>query len=71
LARLSDWKTILARDLNSLEYVCDILRCAIENRIAIVETGADESMNNKGCSVIVEKVSDVSECLQVLHTAHV
>jgi len=46
--------------------VCDIVRCAIENRIAIVETGADESMSNKRCSVIVETVSDVSECLQVI-----
>jgi len=42
------------------------VRCAIENRIAIVETGADESMNNKRCSVIVETVSDVSECLHVI-----
>jgi len=49
--------------------VCDydyILRCAIENRIAIVETGADKSMSNKRCNVIVETVSDVSECLQVI-----
>jgi len=51
--------------LNSLEFVCDILRCAIENRIAIVEMGADESMSNKRCSVSVESVSDVSECFQV------
>jgi len=46
--------------------VCDIVRCAIENRIAIVETGADENMSNKRCSVIIETVSDVSECLQVI-----
>jgi len=45
--------------LNSLEFVCDILRCATENRIAIVETGADESMSNKRCSVSVKTVSDV------------
>jgi len=43
-----------------------MLRCAIENRIAIVETGADESMSNKRCSVSVETVSDVSECFQVI-----
>jgi len=49
-----------------LEFVCDIVRCAIENRIAIVKTGADESMSNKRCSLIVETVSDVSECLQVI-----
>jgi len=36
-----------------LEFVNDIVRCAIENRIAVVETGADESMSNKRCSVIV------------------
>jgi len=42
------------------------LRCAIENRMAIVETGADESMSNKRCSVSVETVSDVLECFQVL-----
>jgi len=29
-------------------------------------TGADESMSNKRCSVIVETVSDVSECFQVI-----
>jgi len=52
--------------LNSLEFVCDIVRCAIENRIAIVETGADNCMSNKRCSVIVETVSDVSECFQVI-----
>jgi len=46
--------------------VCDIVRCAIENRIAIVETGADECMSNKRCSVIVKTLSDVSECLQVI-----
>jgi len=46
--------------------VCDILRCAIENRIAIVETGADESISNKRCSVSVETVSDVTECFQVI-----
>jgi len=34
---------------------------AIENRIAIVEMGADESISNKRCSVIVETVSDVSD----------
>jgi len=45
--------------LNSLEFVCDILRCAIDNRIAIVEAGVDESMSNKRCSVSVETVSDV------------
>jgi len=45
--------------------VCDMLRCAIENRIAIVETGADKSMSNKRCSVSVETVS-VSECFQVI-----
>jgi len=44
--------------------VCDVVKCAIENRIAIVETGADESMSNKICSVIVETVSD--ESLQVM-----
>jgi len=49
-----------------LKFVCDILRCAIENRIAIVATGADERMSNKRCSVSVETVSDVSECLQVI-----
>jgi len=48
------------RVLNSLEFVCDIVRCAIENRIAIVEPEADESTSNKRCSVIVETVSDVS-----------
>jgi len=42
------------------------LRCAIENRIAIVETGADESMSNKRCSVSVEKVPNVSECFILL-----
>jgi len=42
------------------------VKCAIENRIAIVETGADERMSNKRCSVIVETVSDVSECLQLI-----
>jgi len=47
--------------LNSLEFVCDIVRCAIENIIAIVEMGADESMSNKRCSVSVETVSGVSE----------
>jgi len=52
--------------LNSLEFVCDIVRCAIENRIEIVETGADESMSNMRYSVIVETVSDGSECLQVI-----
>jgi len=52
--------------LNSLEFVCDIVSCAIENRIAIVETGAEESMSNKRCSVIVETVSDVSECLRIV-----
>jgi len=52
--------------MNSLEFVWDILRCAIENRIAIVETGTDESMSKKRCSVSVETVSDVSECLQVI-----
>jgi len=65
-ARLSDWRTILARVLNSLEFVCDILRCTIDNRIAIVKTGADESMSNKICSVSVETVSDESECFQVI-----
>jgi len=54
--------------LNSLEFVFDIVRCAIENRIAIVDTGDDQSMCNKRCSVIVETVSDVSECLQVIVT---
>jgi len=48
-----------------LKFVCDIVRCAIENLIALVETGADENMSNKRCSVIVETVSNVSECLQV------
>jgi len=48
-----------------LEFVCDRVRCAIENRIATVETG-DESISNKRCNVIVETVSDVLECLQVL-----
>jgi len=52
--------------LKSLEFVCDIVRCTIENRIAIVETGDDESMSNKKCSVIVKTVSDVLECLQVI-----
>jgi len=52
--------------LISLEFVCDILRCTIENRIAIVETGADESMSNKKCSVSVETVSDMLECFQVI-----
>jgi len=32
----------------------------MENRIAIVETGADEGMSNRRCSVTVETVSDVS-----------
>jgi len=54
------------RVLNSLEFVCDMLRCAIENGIAIVETGADESMSNKRCTVSVETVSNVSECIQVV-----
>jgi len=45
--------------------VCDIVKCAIEKRIAIVETGADESIRDR-YSVIVETVSDVSECLQVI-----
>jgi len=54
------------RVLNSLEFVCDMLRCAIENRIAIVETRADKSMSSVRCSVSVETVSDVSECLQVI-----
>jgi len=40
------------RVLKSLEFVWDILRCAIENRIAIVETEADESTSNKRCSVV-------------------
>jgi len=40
------------------------VRCAIENRIAIVETGADKNMSNKRCSVLFETVSDVSVCLQ-------
>jgi len=52
--------------LNSLEFVRDILRCAIKDSIVIVETGADESMSNKRCSVSVETVSDVSECFQVI-----
>jgi len=46
--------------------VCEIVRCTIENRIALVETGADESMSNKRCSVIVKTVCDVSECLLVI-----
>ena len=54
------------RVLNSLKFMCDIMRCAIENRISVVETGADESMSNKRCSVRVETVSDVSESLQVI-----
>jgi len=54
------------RVLNSMEFVWEILRCAIENRIAIVDTGDDESMSNKRCSVSVETVSDVSECFQVI-----
>jgi len=41
----------------------------ISNCYSLVETGADESMSNKRYSVIVEKVSDVSECLQVLSVA--
>jgi len=52
--------------LNSLEFVCDMLRCGIENGIAIVETGADESMSNKRCSVSVETVPDMLECFQVI-----
>jgi len=63
---VSDWRTILARVLNSLEFVCDILRCAIENRLAIVETGAEDSMSIKRCSVSGETVSYVSECFQVI-----
>jgi len=54
------------RVLNSLEFVCDMLRCTIENRIAIVETGADESISNKRSSVSVETVPDVTECFQVI-----
>jgi len=49
--------------------ICSQKKCfliSIENRIAIVETGADESMSNKRCSVSVETVSDVLECLQVI-----
>jgi hypothetical protein len=49
--------------LNSFECVCDIVRGALENRICVVGTGADESMSNKRHSVIVETVSDVSESL--------
>jgi len=49
-----------------MEFVCDIVRCAIENRIAIVEMEADESMSNRRGSVIAETVSDVSECFQVI-----
>ena len=49
------------RALNSMEFVWDIVRGAIENRIGAVETGADDSMSNKRCSVIVEIVFDVSE----------
>jgi len=55
--------------LNSLEFVRDVVGCAIQNRIAIVDTGGEESMSNKGCSVIVETVSDVSdvsECFQTI-----
>ena len=52
--------------MNSFELMGDKVRFAIENRIGIVETGADESMSNKRCSMIVETVSDVSECLQVI-----
>jgi len=36
------------------------------NIIAIVETGADENMSNRRCSVIVDTVSDVLEWLQVI-----
>jgi len=42
------------------------MRYSIEKRIAIVETGADESMSNKRCSLSVETVSGVSECFQVI-----
>jgi len=42
------------------------VRCTRENIIAVVETGADESVSNKRYSVIVETLSNVSECLQVI-----
>ena len=38
------------RVLNSLEFVCDIVRCVIENRIGVVETEADESVRNSSSS---------------------
>jgi len=43
-----------------------LVRFAIDNIIAIVERGADESMSNKRCSVIFETVSGVLECFQVI-----
>ena len=42
------------------------MRGAIENRIGVVKTGADKSMGNKRCSVIVETVYDVSESFQAI-----
>ena len=52
--------------LNPLKFICDIKRCTEENRIGVVKTGADESMSYKRGSAIIEKVSDVTECLHVI-----
>jgi len=66
--KLSNWRTILAKVLNSLECICDIIKSTEENRIGVVKTRTDESMSNEWCSVIVKTVSDVSESLQVMVT---
>ena len=43
--RLSEWRTILARD--TLKFVRDIERCIEENRVGIVEAKTDVGMSDK------------------------
>jgi hypothetical protein len=52
--------------LNTLQRICDILRCTKENRIGIVKTRAVESMSYKWGRVIIETVSDVTKSLHVI-----